>query len=583
MLLRRSRTLLTVILSGALLFVVFSSFPRSDFSDEEISATANHVPKFSSLNGLRLPSFRPSIHKPPSPHQDSSDGETKWFSNWAWLHPFSSSITLDENRSVLPPLPERPYIYTYYSRNKDNGREEDDADSQLLLAWRRAWYAQGFRPAILGRGEAMANPLYHSVQNLDLGPELEEEFFRWLAWGHMGDGLFADWRCFPMARYDHATLSSLRRGPEPDRIVRFDKLGSALFSGRKASINTALEKAIENIDLSVKKLVDLLPEDSFETQQTSSLALYDSATIADFYPALSEKMTTSPAAGRLALVELVNSHLQTTFQNSFPGGISVLKPFMERSTALVEPALRLAKSLSRCPNSPAPSSCPPNLQKCTPCTQQKPMKISQPATYENNTQSFTIGTLPHPYTLVSLLHGSAEVTTRHIRRDTRRDTWLREVTGKLLPNGLGGGTRAVAFKKAVADESAIGTSLWMTVESLPAEAGQALPSSLLDEFEWQLGFKIPRDSEVNVAEDDSQESLHDPNPSEYGVEREYEIIGEAREMLKKRNNRVDIRSVAEAWNLADTEVWRFVKAYRARSIVERKKWEEDEKDFLGLG
>ena len=41
------------------------------------------------------------------------------------------------------------------------------------------------------------------------------------------------------------------------------------------------------------------------------------------------------------------------------------------------------------------------------------------------------------------------------------------------------------------------------------------------------------------------------------------MIRKAREVIKSVDtNRINIKNVAEAWNLADTEVWRFVKAYR---------------------
>jgi len=39
--------------------------------------------------------------------------------------------------------------------------------------------------------------------------------------------------------------------------------------------------------------------------------------------------------------------------------------------------------------------------------------------------------------------------------------------------------------------------------------------------------------------------------------------------------------VIEAWNLADTEAWRFVRAFGAREVVERAQWEEEEKKFAG--
>ncbi|KAL4999681.1 hypothetical protein BDV10DRAFT_164088, partial [Aspergillus recurvatus] len=520
MIARRSTSLLAIVVFVAVIFVIFSSSPKPvpEAVGEEILAAAKYVPKFPSLSDLHLPTFQPPAHKPPEPQQDSASGDSKWFSHWAWLNPFSSSITLDENRSVLPPLPNRPYIFTYYNPRKGRDRDEENADGQLLFAWRRAWYAQGFRPVVLGRAEAMANPLYESVKHLNLSPELEENLFKWLAWGHMGDGLLANWLCFPMARYDDATLSHLRRGADSDFITRFDKTQSALLLGKKSVINAAIEKASDKIDKLTKSLTDLIPDDLLKSEQTNSLGLYDSATIAALYHELTEEAIPSPSARRLALVDLINSHLQNTFVNSFPGGIAVLKPFAEHTTALVEPALRLAKALGQCPESVAPSSCPPNLRNCHPCNAQKPMKISQPATYKNTTQVFAIGTLPHPYTFISLLQNSSEVTTRHIRRETPRDAWLKEVTGDQMGHQLGGGARAVFFKRIVADEPAIGTSLWMTVESLSAEVGQALPSELLDEFEWQFGFRIPRDSNVDAKnEGDAKESMQHANPSRQGV------------------------------------------------------------------
>ncbi|KAB8253763.1 hypothetical protein BDV32DRAFT_133527 [Aspergillus pseudonomiae] len=582
----RSTALLTIIVFVALLLVIFSASPSPDSSSEEVTGPARYVPrpKLPSLSDLHLPSFHPTVHTPPEPQPNSTSGESKWFSNWAWINPFSSSITLDENRSVLPPLRHRPFIYTYYEPTKGNDEKgAEQADAQILLAWRRAWFAQGFRPVILGRAEAMNNELYSLVQPMKLTPKVENELFRWLAWGHMGDGLLADWHCFPMARYDDDLLSSLRRGTDPAVITRFDRIDSALFAGEKTRINYAIKEAVKKASETSNSMLDLVPPEFFRNESPpTSLAFYDPATIHSHYPTLAEESSTT--AGRLALAELINAHLHTTFQNAFPAGIAVLKPFTEHTTALVEPALRLAKALVKCPKSPVPSSCPPNQPKCHPCDAGKPMQVSQPATYRNTTRVFTIGTLPHPYTLISLQQDSAEVTTRHIRRETERDSWLTEVTKEQLGVDIGGSSRAVVFKKAVADDAVVGTSLWMTVESLPPAAGQPLPSDLLDEFEWQFGFQIPReDNNVDSKDEgDAKESVQNANPSRQGVAKEYDILKQAREVLKsKETNRIGIKDVAEAWNLADTEVWRFVRAYRARSVVERKKWQEDEKDFVG--
>jgi hypothetical protein len=191
------------------------------------------------------------------------------------------------------------------------------------------------------------------------------------------------------------------------------------------------------------------------------------------------------------------------------------------------------------------------------------MRISQPASFKNTSFLFTIGTLPHPYTLISLQKSSDVVTTPQIRRETERDSWLAEVTKEHLGEELGSSSRGTVFKQVVAGEQAAANSLWMTVESLPAAAGQSLPAELLDEFEWQLGFKIPRSGTIDPNTAGDKESVQNKNPSQQGVGQEYELIRKAREVMKSKDTNVNkIKAVAEAWNLADTEVWRFVKAYR---------------------
>lgn len=557
----RTTGLFAVVIFVAFLLIIFSSSP--DTASAVVYGPAKYVPrpKLPSLNNLRIP-FRPAAHKPPE-QKNSTSGESKWFSDWTWLNPFSSSITLDESRSVLPPLRERPPVYTYYDSNGQNDKEVEKADGKLLLAWRRAWYAQGFRPVVLSRAEAMNNQLYEAVQKLKIDPALEADFFKWLAWGHMGTGLFADWRCFPMAKYDDELLSYLRRGPVPTHITRFDNFDSGLFAGEKSRINDAIKAAIKGANDQAKSILDVIPSDFFKVEQPSALAFYNEATITSHYPALAEKHVQSAPAGRLALAELINSHLHNTFQSSFPSGIAVLKPLPEHTTALVEPALLLAHALAKCPASTISTSCPPNRPKCQPCASSKPMPISQPPAFKNTSDLFTIGTVPHPYTLISLQADSEEITTRYIRRKTGRDLWLTAVTQELLGPERGEPSRVVSLKEAVAGDAAIGRSVWMTVENVPAKAGQPLPSTLLDELEWQFGFTIPRDIQMDENNEDDKKPKEPPKPSKEALDREFQLIEKAREVLKsKDNNRVGIKKVAEAWNLADTEVWRFVRAYR---------------------
>jgi hypothetical protein len=566
----RSTSLFVFVIFFIIALLIFSSSPSpsSLYVNDGSEAPKAYIPKpkLPSFTNFRFP-FRPSVHKPPE-QPDSSGKGSKWYSDWKWLNPFSYSITLDEDRAVLPPLPDRPPIYTFYDSTDKKDKAVVEADHKLLLAWRRAWYAQGFRPVVLGRQETQENQLYQSlkVSNVDSG--LLNEFYKWLAWGHMGDGILADPLCFPMGPYDDELLSQLRRGTLPTHITRFANLGAGLFSAEKSRINDAIKEGLRSANLeSAKSIMDVIPPDLFKLQEPSSLAFYNPSTVTTHYPSLAEKVVASNAEGRLALVDLINSHLHTTFQNTFSAGIHVLKPLPESSTALVDPGVRLANLLTQCSSSIQSSSCPPNRPNCQPCSTDKPLEITQPSAFKNSSDVFTIGAIPHPFTRISLQHGSDDVTTRHIRRETERDPWVLEITKDILGKDRGGPSRVVSFKEIVAGDSAISRSLWFTVEDLPAESEHNLPPALLDNMEWQFGFLIPRKVQTQGKSGEGPNGLSTPSEDKQRTEnilkKEYQVLGKARDVLKKPGtNRVGIKAVAEAWNLADTEVWRFVKAYQ---------------------
>lgn len=46
-------------------------------------------------------------------------------------------------------------------------------------------------------------------------------------------------------------------------------------------------------------------------------------------------------------------------------------------------------------------------------------------------------------------------------------------------------------------------------------------------------------------------------------------------------HQIIVRDAVEAWNLADTEAWRFARAYSARRKMERRKWEDEESGYAG--
>ncbi len=564
---------------STILFTVPSSLPTVPSTVARLSDSAKdaaqhiHKPKLPKLTvpSIHIP-FRQTGHKPPV-QKNSTSGEAEWFSDWKWLNPFSSSITLDENRSVLPPPRRRPPIYTFYEpSSKDEATSA--AENKLLLTWRRAWWAQGFHPVVLGRDEAMNNPLYEGLQSKGLNKELETEVVRWLAWGHMGTGILANWLAVPMGPYEDHLLSYLRRGEYPT-LTRYRGLESGFFSGDSMAINVAVKEVLQSSELKdLTSIIDAIPTTMFkEDPRPKSIAFYSSTAINTHYETLAKKLDESKSAGLDALQQLISSHLHTTFQDSFKSGVAVLKPHPAHTTTLVEPALKLAALLTQCPETPLPSSCPPNLPSCTPCNTAHPIPITTPQALRNTSTLYTIGLIPHPYTLASLIARRDTLETRYIRRETTRDRWLLAATEELLGPDIGGPARLVRFKDAVAGDFGAPHALWLTAE-------KDVPPTELD---WHFGFALPRNATSPVPVPGSGEARPPPaapSPKELEVERY--VLAKAREALKSRERpRVGIREVVEAWNLADTEAWRFVRAYRASAKVERLKWEEKERGFAG--
>ena len=550
-------------------------------------------PRRPAIQDLRVFHHTPA-HTPPV-QKNSTSGEVRWYSDWKWLKPFSASITLDEDRSVLPPLKIRPPIYTFYDAEEKKDEKIRAAENKLILQWRRAWWAQGFRPVVLGKSEAMHHPDYYTLKTHDLQPQMETDLMRWLAWGQMGTGILANWLIYPMGDYNEHLLSSLRKG-EYEKLTRYEGLDSGLFSGEKTAVNGAITEALSSSKLKESKSV--LEAVSRLTLKVApmptEIAFYDARTNAENYKSITALLGENKAEGLESLANLINSHLQLTFMNNFPDGLEVLMPYPDSTTVLVQRAYSLAEALRSCPTSPIPSSCPPNRQKCKPCASADSIRISTPTSFTNSTKVYTIGSVPHPYTLASLKGKVKELTTRYIRRDTSRDPWLDAVTIKTLDKGLGGQGRIVSFKEMVASDWGSARSLWMTED-------QPLPHKSM---EYHFGFSLPpfnttTPSEIKIplpkpgTAGDSSPPAKDTKSNARNLKLQSDLLTAAQKVLqqdrtitsigstKKKKDGSGTREMVEAWNLADTEAWRFVRAFAARETVERRKWEQEERRFAG--
>jgi hypothetical protein len=582
---KRTAVLLGTIAVFAVFTLVFTlpnSIPAgpslSKFTDHKISLPK--LPK--TLSPSILNPFRQAAHAPPV-QKNSTSGDASWYSNWNWLSPFSSSVTLDENRSLLPPLIDRPPIYTYYDHTLEKEKEHKEVENAVLVTWRRAWWAQGFKPIILSPAEAMNNPLYAELQLQEIEPSLKTELSRWLAWENMGTGMLCNYWLLPMGSHDDPLLTYLRRGDYP-QLTRFDKLGSGLFAGSKSDITAAVKQALGNKALKdAKDFITAVSAETFEIEpKHEALAYYDTKTVTEKYAKIADEIEGQGAKGLMLLNKLTMSHLHSTWQNTFSKGIAVLKPHPDHMTAAIQPALKLAEFLTQCPESPLPASCPPNNSKCKPCVASHPLKISTPDAYRNTSGLYTIGTVPHPFTTAILTSFRESIDIPWIRRESDRDPWLTILTKELLGTGVSGAPRVIKFKEAVASQYGTAHSLWITAEK-----------DMPEDLDWYFGFTIPRNatdtgkSETPVPGPERRPQVK-PDPKNGPVANEQDVLKEKTLLKRAKDFGVErtpedekIRGAIEAWNLADTEAWRFARAFLERNRVERLKWEEEERKYAG--
>ncbi|KAL8689669.1 MAG: hypothetical protein Q9218_004716 [Villophora microphyllina] len=518
----------------------------------------------------------------------------RWQEHEEWHVPFSDIITNDRSVTLIPPSRERPLIYTYYHAQHDNYEQIKAAERKLLLVWKRAWWAKGFEPVILGEAETVKNPLYEKFKSLkNVHASTWNDIRRWLAWEQMGGGVLANWLVVPMDSGEDDVLAFLRGG-EFTKITVYEGLGSGLLTGNKTSIRNALETALDSPNLSdLTFLLDLLPSETISTKpQPDSLAYYSSSTLESQYPHVFTAVTYTPPAGLTSLAELITSHLRQTFLNTFTSGIEILAPHNSSTLILAYPALTFANALTTCPSSPLPKSCPPNNPSCTPCSPHNPHPIKLAESYTNSSTLFTITAVPHPYTLSSLLlQPPSTLSVSHIRRTAARDPYLRSTTLKPLGPALSGLYRILDFKRSVASESEGQRNLWLAAEDEAAWAKE--------EIEWRLGFEIPaytpasfggakdmlavlgtasaREDDVKVGEIREQRDIFLRSQSVLGLS----VAGNERKKASQKSNgpgakerERDVVNAAGAWHLSDMEAWSFVWASGARTREERREfWE----------
>ncbi|KAH0498573.1 hypothetical protein TgHK011_005824 [Trichoderma gracile] len=567
-------SLLAVLLIGSLTWAVPAS-PGLSAYGHRISTSIAHASDAHPTAFNRRP---PSPQASPARQQSEEYDGSSWVADERWLSaPYSSSITLDNDRVLLPPLKARTPIYCYRDSSAKQTKDERDAENELLLTWRRAWWAQGFRPVVLGAVDARNNPSYEQFKTMTASSELKADLIRWLAWDTVNGGILSDFTVLPAVPRRDPLLLLLRQGRYAN-LTRWADLDDAFLVSQQNDVRIAIQSVLQKEDLhDATSVTAVLSSDNITVNSTNMpLAYYSRKVIETKYANVIIQGSRADTLHNLN--KLINYHLLVAWQNNFPEGIDVLKPHPEHATAMVAGALKLAKSLAACPASPMPSTCPPNLPKCFPCV-ASPMTVSTPSRFRNSPQIFTIGTVPHPWSfaLVDNLRESINVTWI---LESPRDPWLNAVTMAYLGSGVTSSRRVTRFKELAAGEAASSDSLW-----LPAE--NEVPSDL----DWYFGFTLPEKSmddgksqspvpadRLPKPEDELPDRLNGPVASDEDVAHERALLDRAKRVVmlnESSTNVTKMRSSLEAWNMADTEAWRLTRALSARRALEREEWAKE--------
>lgn len=557
----RRLTLFLALLSLSALLVITTlswAVPQSpslfDYDAAGSVPAAARYPPASDAKDRVAPLGKPA-HAPPRQRNDEYGGSS-WWTDENWLGaPFSGALTADE-RQLLPPLAERPAIYCYYDNTTDGEAGERDAEADLLLTWRRAWWAHGFRPVLLGMGDAMRHPRFNEVKSRGLSTGLELDLMRWLAWEAVGGGMLSEYTIFPMCPRNDPLLSSLRHGGYPV-LTTWYGLRGALMVGPARDVRSVVDTVLKSAGLSqAESVLSILSMDMVQVDnQPESLAYYGPRTIADNYHAVIEAASQSRVKGLEALSKIINAHLHALWLSNFPRGVEVLKPFPDHTTRMTSDAMDLAHALLACPDTPMSSSCPPNLAKCTPCSHGATPAISVAPHYRSEFGLFTIGVVPHPWTLATLRLLRDTLDMPRIHNESDRDPWV--TTSLRLDGAAPPEEKVTSFKGAAAGQGSDFQSLWLTAED-------AIPEDL----DWHLGFAIPSppNSPPPLAAPHGQvdDPAEDPTL-------EWILLERARQVVPQMGDGEDaqVRDALEEWNTADTESWRFTRALQARRAMER--------------
>ncbi|KAK9458807.1 uncharacterized protein V1516DRAFT_121294 [Lipomyces oligophaga] len=577
----RKRLLLLLTLVTAFVWVISPSSHQSVLTGASMLYTTR--------TSAALPKQKFGVFDVAKPYMPSS----------AWETPFSFSVSAaDSDIAVLPPLEDRCPVYAYFDPD-DAAHNELNAtiERDIIERWRRAFWALGFKPVLLGIEDAKRNPRFQELAAVrNLGAKARSDILKFLAWENSATGMMVDYRVFPMTtRPNHKMLMKLR-SCQFNEVSIYKDLGESLLTGAHAAVTYFLDKAFETGHRG--NILGYLSEVVTVKNPIEHFVYYSPRVVSSKYAGLDPSL----------LPDLINSHLHSTWISRFSDGIAIINPFESSSRIMTYPALATAYTLATCPPVEFEQYCPPGRQTCYQCSKSLNSDyIKMSPTIPNTGNFFSLVTIAHPLTQLGLVFStSTQITANLVRRKTLRDVFVKAISSDIIDEAIGSADRLLELKQIAARNYDVLDNIYLTVFEDQFELSA---DCLLDSYlEWALGFTFDHESGQHlnkitnanptsilsqVKYEDLQYSLEQCLPSSeiqvfredsarIGVLRQgvhiplqpaSEVVDGAREKIGSSSPDIKrLRKAIEGWNMADSELWRFVRALNQRITLEPTIW-----------
>ncbi|KAK9237758.1 hypothetical protein V1525DRAFT_376609 [Lipomyces kononenkoae] len=511
--------------------------------------------------------------------------------SFAWETPFSFSVSsAGSDVAVLPQLHDRCPVYIFYDPQLAAAAGRNTTTEERLIAvWRQAFWALGFKPTILDQSHAKRNPLYKSINEMNLDGQSKIDVMRFLAWSTSPTGILTTNRVVPMTTWPKENTWQFWRSCQFGPLTTYKDTGSGFIIGSQPAVDDFVTRSFT--DASKAKIASATSNRFQVEPRTDFLAQYSPDFVASNYKKLSEDK----------LPDLINAHLHSTFLSRFSqGGIAVLDPFPQSARAIAFPSLAMATALATCPAVEFERYCPSNIPNCYKCSKSlRKDFVKTVSAIADSPSTFVIVTIPHPMTSVALSQSASDVNADVVRRETGRDLFVRTVTSEIIGQGVGPPYRALALKKLAAASTEFLDAMYISV----FESQFGFENCLVnDYFRWAVGFNFgPR-----LGKNRKQEHTFDTVVQEIGMclpaELYTQIQTESARTLDPKvadgggrstppmsvsdtitairdrihsthpDRKRQLRMV-EAWNMADAELWRFVRALNERAAQDENAWE----------